>query len=232
MTSAVERGFRPSRWATALTVVAVPVMLALGTWQVQRLGWKQELIERIEQRAHAAPVPLPAALDDPEAWDFRPVTVTGRFLTDQSMLTLARPQQGRIGYEVVTPLQRADGPPVLVNRGFVPMDRKDVARAAPDGAVTVTGVARLPQPPGWFQPDGRSTDGVWMRLDVPAMAAAAGLPAAAPVVVEQAPTGGVPAGIAPRVELPNNHLQYAFTWYSLAVVLLVIYGLSQWRRRR
>lgn len=232
MTATAERGFRPSRWATILTVAAVPVMLALGTWQVQRLGWKQELIGRIEQRSHAAPVPLPAAIDDAPAWDFRPVTVTGRFLTDKSMLTLARPQQGRIGYELVTPLERADGPPVLVNRGFVPMDRKDAARGGPDGSVTVTGVARLPQPPGWFQPDGRSADGVWMRIDTGAMAAAAGLPSTLPVVVEQAPTGGVPAGIAPRVELPNNHLQYAFTWYSLAVVLLVIYGLSQWRGRR
>lgn len=232
MTAATERGFRPSRWATILTLVAVPVMLALGTWQVQRLGWKQELIGRIEQRSHAAPVPLPASIDDPPAWDFRPVTVTGRFLTEKSMLTLARPQQGRIGYELVTPLERADGPPVLVNRGFVPMDRKDAARGGPDGTVTVTGVARLPQPAGLFQPDGRSADGVWMRVDTGAMAAAAGLPSVLPLVVEQAPTGGVPAGIAPRVELPNNHLQYAFTWYSLAVVLLVIYGISQWRSRR
>lgn len=247
-TAGPARRFRPSLGATLFTVPAVLAMLGLGTWQVERLHWKQELIQRVHARMGAAPVPLPASIANPDDFDLRPVTVTGRLLNDRAMLVLARPRQGQMGYEVVTPLQRTDGgPPVLVNRGWVAMDRREARRDGPAGEVTVRGVTRVPVPPGWMQPDNRPGAEVWTRTDPPAMAAAAGLPAVAPVVVEalpgQAPAGQpaptsrtspgdvLPAGIEPRVELPNNHLQYAVTWYSLAATLLVIYVVFHRRRR-
>lgn len=232
------RRFRPSLPATLITVPAVAIMLGLGTWQVQRMGWKADLMQRVAERAASAPVPLPASLDDPNAWEFRPVTLAGRFLNDRELLLLARPRQGQAGYEVVTPLLRADGGGVvLVNRGFVPMDRRDPASRSAgrvEGDATVRGVVRLPQPPGLFQPGNRPGADTWLRVDPPAMAAALSLsgPAAAvaAVVVEALPgqsPGGLPAGIEPRVELPNNHMQYAFTWYALAATLAAIYVLSQ-----
>ncbi|WP_448189093.1 SURF1 family protein [Azospirillum sp. sgz301742] len=225
---------RPSLWATLFTVPAVLAMLALGTWQVERLHWKEELIQRVHERMGSAPVPLPATIANPDDFDLRPVTVTGRLLNDRAMLVLARPRQGQVGYEVVTPLQRAAGPPVLVNRGWVAMDKRAALHDGPAGEVTLRGVARVPAPPGWMQPDNRPGAEVWNRIDLPAMAASAGLPAVAPVVVEALPgqaTAGQPAGIEPRVDLPNNHLQYAITWYSLAATLLVIYVVFHLRRR-
>lgn len=243
MTATAEpRRFRPSLWATLITVPAVLVMLALGTWQVERLHWKEDLIRKVEQRLHAAPVPLPATIPDPAAWEFRPVTVAGRFLNDKEMRLIARPHQGQVGYEVLTPLERTEdgsggGGVVLVNRGFVPMDKRDPAtrpESRVDGPVTLTGIVRLPQPAGWLQPDNRPGADAWMRLDPRAMAASVGLSNVAPVVVEALPDparGAVPLnGIQPQVELPNNHLQYAITWYSLAVTLIVVYVLSQRRR--
>jgi len=228
------RRFRPSLTATLMTVPAVAVMLGLGTWQIQRMGWKADLMERVEQRVTAAPVPLPPALEDPAAWEFRPVTLTGRFLNDKELLLIARPRQGQAGYEVMTPFARADGGEiVLVNRGFVPMDRRDPASRAGtrvEGEGTVRGVVRLPQPAGMFQPDNRPGAGTWLRADPPAMAAALGLGPVAPFLVEALPgqsPGNLPAGIEPRVELPNNHLQYALTWYGLAATLAAIYVLSQ-----
>lgn len=229
------RRFRPGLWATLFTVPAVLAMLALGTWQVERLHWKEALIQRIHERASAPPVPLPADVSDPDAFDLRPVTVTGRFLHERAMLALARPRQGQVGYEVVTPLERADGgPPVLVNRGWVPMDRRDLARVGEGGVVTVRGVARLPSRPGWLEPANTPGAEVWRRVDPAAMAAGADLAAVAPLVVEAAPgqtPGGLPAGIEPRIELPNNHLQYAVTWYSFAAILLAIYVAAHIRRR-
>lgn len=232
------RRFRPSPWAVLITVPAVLIMLALGTWQVQRMAWKAELIQRVEQRVRATPVPLPATVSDPESYEFRPVTVTGSYLHDKEMRLMARPRQGQVGYEVLTPLRRADGGGVvLVNRGFVPMDRRDPA-TRPDsrveGEVSVTGLVRLPQPAGWFQPENRPGADAWMRVDPPAMASAQGLSDVAPLVVEALPgpgrAGGILNGIPPQVELPNNHLQYAITWYSLAATLIVIFVLSQRRR--
>lgn len=234
MSGSVRR-FRPSLWATLFTVPAVLAMLGLGTWQVERLGWKEDLIRRVHERMAAAPIPLPASIPEPEALDLRPVTVTGRLLNDRALLMIARPRQGQMGYEVVTPLQRADGgPPVLVNRGWIPMDRKEARRDGPPGEVTLRGVARVPAPAGWMQPGNTPGAEVWSRLDPPAMAAALGLAAVAPVVVEALPgqsSPGGPAGIEPRVDLPNNHLQYAITWYSLAATLLVIYVVFHLRRR-
>ncbi|MCG5239741.1 SURF1 family protein [Azospirillum doebereinerae] len=230
------RRFRPSLTATLMTVPAVAIMLGLGTWQIQRMGWKAELMERVEQRVTAAPVPLPAVLDDPAAWEFRPVTLTGRFLNDQELLLIARPRQGQAGYEVMTPFARADGGGVvLVNRGFVPMDRRDPASRAGtriDGDITLRGIVRLPQMAGMFQPDNRPGAETWLRADPPAMAATLKLDAVASFLVEALPgqsPGGLPAGIEPRVELPNNHLQYALTWYGLAATLAAIYVLSQRR---
>ena len=240
MTAAEPRRFRPSLWATLITVPAVLVMLGLGTWQMQRLEWKEDLVRRVEQRLHAAPVPLPPSIADPEALEFRPVTVAGRFLNDREMLLIARPRQGQVGYELLTPLQRTEadgGGVVLVNRGFLPLDRRAAAsrpESHVEGPVTVTGLVRLPQPAGWFQPANRPGAEAWMRLDPPAMAESAGLAGVAPLVVEATPDparGNAPLnGIQPLVELPNNHAQYAFTWYSLAATLAVVYVLSQRRR--
>ncbi len=136
---------------------------------------------------------------------------------------------------MVTPFQRADGGGVvLVNRGFVPMDRRDPASRVlgrVEGDTSLRGTLRLPQPAGLFQPGNRPGADVWLRADPPAMAASLGLsgPVAA-FLVEALPgqsPGGLPAGIEPRVELPNNHAQYAFTWYALAVTLAAVYLLSQ-----
>lgn len=209
------------------------VLIGLGTWQVQRMSWKAELIDRIQERTRAAPVPLPAEIATPDDWEFRPVTVTGRYIQDKSLFTVARPRQGQAGFDLITPLARDDGPPVLVNRGFVPMDRRTAAASdrQPDGEVTVVGVARVPHPPGLFQPDNRPGADTWMRVDIPAMSSVAGLATSAPVVVELLPTGGVPGGNAPVVELPNNHLSYALTWYGLAVVMVVVFALSYRGRR-
>ncbi len=229
-----HRRFRPSLAATLITVPAVAAMLGLGTWQLQRMDWKADLMQRVERRMAEAPVALPAALADPAAWEFRAVTLTGHFLNDRELLLLARPRQGQAGYEVMTPFQRADGAGVvLVNRGFVPMDRRDPASRLPgrvEGAVTLRGIVRLPQPVGLFQPGNRPGADVWLHADPPAMAASLRLERVAPVVVEALPgqsTGGIPAGIEPRIELPNNHRQYALTWYGLAATLMAIYVLSQ-----
>ncbi len=249
-----RRRFRPSLGATLVTVLGLAVAIGLGTWQLERLQWKTDLVARIASQIAEPPVPLPAHIDDPAAWEFRPVTLSGHFLNDRELLLIARPHQGRVGYELLVPFQRADGAGiVLVNRGFIPMDLRDPpSRPAGQvkGDVGVKGIVRLPQQPGLFQPgNGMPQPGsAWMRPDPPAMAAALSLDRVAPVVVEMLPgqtfvgqnaglTGApssIPAGtltgIEPRVDLPNNHLQYALTWYGLAVTLAGIYVLSQRKR--
>jgi surfeit locus 1 family protein len=228
MPPVAERRFRPALWATAFTVVAVAIMVGLGTWQVERMQWKSDLLTRIRSQMQAEPAPLPAAIDDPAAWDFRRVAVTGRFRHDQEMFLGPRTHEGRLGYHLITPLERTDGGVVLVSRGWIPYEMRDSAPRAdgnPEGVVTIAGVARVPSRPGWMQPDNKPEENQWFGIDFAAMGRRIGADPV-PVIVEadaSANPGGLPVGGVTRLTIPNNHLQYAITWYSLAMVLVVIY---------
>ncbi len=227
----ILRRFKPSWGMTLAAIPAMGVLLALGTWQMDRMRWKEALIQERAQRLAAPPVNLPAQVAAPEALEYRRVQAVGRFLNDRELYLAGRSSRGQNGYHVVTPLQRADGSAVLVNRGWVPLDRKlpqsrDQGLVA--GQVTVQGLARVPQPPGWFTPANQVEGNFWFYVDIPAMARAAGLTNVLPVYIEagSAPNpGGLPIGGQPQATLPNNHLQYAITWYALAVALGVIYVL-------
>ena len=232
------RRFRPGLAATLFTLAAVAIMVGLGTWQVERLAWKNALIDRIESGMRAAPAPLPSWVENPAEWDFRRVSVTGQFLHDYELDLAARSMNGRVGYQIVTPLKRDDGTLVLVNRGWVPLEKRDPGsrpEGLPAGTVTVEGVARVPAEQGWMQPDNDPAKNMWFWYDISAMAAQAGAGSGnpLPVVIEagNAPNpGGFPIGGQTNVNIANNHLQYAFTWYSLAITLIVIYFVFHWRR--
>ncbi|MBI3452551.1 MAG: SURF1 family protein [Rhodospirillales bacterium] len=227
------RDFRPGFWPTAMTAVGVAVLVGLGTWQVVRLVEKNAINAHRAAQATGPAIDLPAAISDPEALDFRRVRLVGRFDHARELHLACRSQRGNDGICPVTPLLRADGPPVLVNRGWVPSRFRDpAARAAGQvgGTVTIEGILRTEPRRGWLMPDNDPVRNVWLWFDLPAMARAAGVPGAAPFYVEAGPApnpGGYPLGGQTMVELPNNHLQYAITWYALAIVLLVIYVMSQ-----
>lgn len=199
---------------------------ALGLWQVQRLGWKLALIERIESRIHAAPVEAPG----PSRWatvpvdEYQPVRLTGRFLHERETLVQAVTEHGG-GYWVMTPFLSDLGFTALVNRGFVPPERRDPASRSAgqiDGDVVVTGLLRLSEPKGGFLRENDPSSGRWYSRDVEAIAAARGLSAAAPYFIDADATpnrGGFPIGGLTVVRFSNNHLAYALTWFALALMV-------------
>jgi surfeit locus 1 family protein len=231
--------FRPGLWATLCTLLALAVLLGLGTWQVQRLSWKEAMIAERQARSAAAPMALPGEIADPQALEFRPIRVTGRFLHDRELYLANRTYKRVVGLHVVTPMVLNDGRSLLVDRGWAPMDRRDPAtRAAGQtgGSVTLEGLLRSG---GWkgsalFRPDNEPGKNVWLWFDLPAMAAAAGLEAPVTALyLEAGPAenpGGLPRGGRTPINLRNDHLQYAITWYALAAVLLVIYVIFHTRR--
>jgi surfeit locus 1 family protein len=240
--TAFGRRFEPRLWPTLLTLAALAVLAGLGAWQLERRAWKAELIDRIAQRLDTPAVALPAAIDDPAAWDYRPVQADGTFRHAQTLHLLGRVHQGRPGAHLITPLIR-DGraAPVLVNRGWVPLemlgDRAGEADAdidRPAGPVTVTGLLRQPPEPGWFAPGNDPAGNEWLRVDIPAMAEAAGLTTdPLPLLLTArpaAPGADLPVPVEVRVDIPNDHLQYALTWFALAAALLAVYLVSQTRR--
>lgn len=210
---------RPRRAAlTAAAALLFAGFAALGTWQVQRLSWKLDLIERVGQRVRAAPVEAPAGPVTAAADEYRHVVLHGRFLHTQETLVQAVTEQGP-GWWLLTPLQQADGRSVLVNRGFVTTGSKALA-ARPDGEVALTGLLRLTEPRGGFLRHNDPAAGRWFSRDVAAIAAARGIPNAAPYFVDaDAGSDAWPVGGLTVVSFHNNHLVYALTWFGLAAMV-------------
>jgi len=222
--------FRPRLWPTLAALGALALLLGLGTWQVQRLHWKEALIAARAAQLAAPPEALPAQSADWRAWDFRRVEVRGTFEHEAEQLFGASAIDGQLGHHVLTPLVRPDGAAVLVDRGWVPADRAHPAARREgqlEGQVSVTGIARYrgAERPNWLIPDNQPGQRLWFSYDLPALERATGLELL-PVVVEADATpnpGGLPLGGQTLVELPNNHLQYAITWYGLAAALVGVY---------
>jgi len=230
-----RRRFRPTLWPTLFTIPALVVMLGLGVWQVQRLHWKLDLIAEREARLAAPALDRPSEVE-PARDAFRHIALEGVFLHEKEMYLAARSLHGNVGYQVVTPLRLADGSHVLVNRGWVPRDRKDPARRPEgevDGIVPIDGIVRGESPPSIFVPENEPERNIWFSVDIAAMARWAGLDRVVPFVVEAGPAenpGGLPIGGQTRVEVRNEHLQYAIIWFALAGALAVIYVIYHMRR--
>ncbi|QOZ50449.1 SURF1 family protein [Bradyrhizobium sp. CCBAU 53338] len=219
---------RPSLWLTVLSLTAFVVLIALGVWQVERRAWKLALIDRVEQRVHAPAQPIPA----PASWaavsaasdEYRHVSVSGRFLHDRETLVQAVTEEGP-GYWVLTPLLRVDGTQVLINRGFVPSERRDPSTRKdgnPAGQVEVTGLLRITEPKGGFLRDNVPQHNRWYSRDVAAIAAARDLQKVAPFFIDAdagSQVGNGPIGGLTVIRFPNNHLIYALTWFALAFLL-------------
>lgn len=221
---------KPRRRLLVPILVTLPALLALlglGTWQVERLLWKTELLDRLAA-AEAAPA---QPLSDPPAL-FTKVSVTGRFDYAREAMLEIELRGTTLGGRLITPLLRQDGPPILVDRGWVPFERgRPVSH--PEGEVTVTGWVRPAERPGWTS----ATDDVAGRrfytFDPAAIGAALGLPRVAPwglVAMGPAVPDALPQ---PAQTLPrpnNNHLGYAITWFGLAAALIGVFLV--WARRR
>ncbi|MEH3119720.1 MAG: SURF1 family protein [Methylorubrum populi] len=242
--SSSERGARlRSLWAPGLaTLVCLAILLGLGTWQLVRKGEKEALIARIVERSRAEPPASPPPFDawDASADEFRRVRVRGLFLHDKETLVhgLAPGEPGRAlqGFYVLTPLKRDDGTTILINRGFVPTELKrpeDRAAGQVAGETTVTGMLRASETRGLFVPESDPKRDAWFTRDIPGIAAARDLANVAPYLIEADATanpGGWPRGGQLRVDLPNNHLQYAFTWFGIAACLIGVFSVFAWRR--
>jgi surfeit locus 1 family protein len=228
---------------TIFTIVGVAILIGLGIWQLDRKVWKENLIATVTARLAQAPQDLPprqgwpklAAADN----EYRRVIFPAEFLPGEEALVYSvgsafRPDVQGTGYWVFAPARLAGGSIVIVDRGFIPLDRKDTAsRPAPKGPVDIVGVLRWPETRGLFTPADDVKGNVWFLRDPDAMAKTHHWQNFAPFYVEQEapmPNGGLPKPGKLVVNLPDNHLQYAITWFGLALGLAGVYVV--WLTRR
>jgi surfeit locus 1 family protein len=232
---------------TIFALVGVAILIGFGIWQLDRKVWKENLITAMTTRLDRAPEDLPPR----EAWarlvpqreEFSRVRFPAEFMPGQEALVYSagsafRPDVKGPGYFVFAPARLAGGSIVIVNRGFVPIDHKDPAtraQGASRGRVDIVGILRWPETRGLFTPADDAKDNVWYLRDIAAMAAAKHWTNVAPFYIEQEsplPPGGLPKPGKLAVNLPDNHLQYAITWFGLALALAGVYLVWLIRRLR
>ena len=215
------------------------IFSGLGVWQIERLFWKLDLIARVAARVSAPAVPAPG----PSEWksvsadnaEYRRVTVNGTFQNDREVLVQAVTERGP-GFWVVTPLLTSDRGTILINRGFVPQEKRDPASRSegqPTGTVTVTGLLRITEPGGAFLRSNDPANGRWYSRDVQAIAKQQALSNTAPYFIDADATpnpGGYPVGGLTVIQFRNSHLVYALTWFGLAIMSLAAASYL-WRRR-
>jgi surfeit locus 1 family protein len=234
-----RRGF------AALMLALTVLFVWLGIWQWQRLQEKEALIATVADRMHRNPVDLPTPAMWPSLdfadFEYRPVTVTGTWLPDETVLVFtslgdARGQYSGAGYWVMTPLALEQGGTVFINRGFVPQASRGAfagGGAVTPGVVTLTGVGRLSEEVGSFTPGTDTPNRIeWVR-NVERLARLVDPVHSpfAPVTLDlpSAGAGALPQGGETVVSFPNNHLGYAITWFGFALLTPIL--LAFWLRR-
>lgn len=247
--TALTRRSALARVALAVLVaLALATLLALGTWQVQRLQWKEALIAAASERpaAPAVAAPGPSAWPDfslPD-WNYARVRLTGEFGEGEAYAwTVLSDPSGRAGGEgafILAPFTTEDGWSVIVNRGFVPKTAREAGDdgwAAPEGRVSVEGLVRRDDPPNWFTPPPEPSTGTVYTRDIKTLTAFFALdpartaPYSVDLAASETPPNGLPQAGESRVTFTNNHLQYAITWYGLALALVGVVAASLLRRR-
>ncbi len=232
---------------TTFALVGIAILCGLGFWQLDRKAWKENLIVTLTERLAREPADLPPRdrwahlLQERE--EFARVGFPAEFLPGQEALVYTagsglRPDVKGPGYWVFSPARLAGGSLVIVNRGFVALDRKDPAsrpEGTPRGSIDIVGFVRWPETRGLFTPADDPQNNVWYLRDIKAIAATKRWDAAAPFYIDMeapVPPGGWPKPGKLQVNLPDNHLQYAITWFGLALALVGIYLVWLTRRLR
>jgi surfeit locus 1 family protein len=240
MNEMTKANLRPLLVPGLMTLVGVAILVTLGVWQMERLHWKEALLARIDARIHAPPSPLPPESDwanwSADADEYGHVKLAGTFLHNKEILVhmnAPRDRNGdvKLGYAVITPLRLDNGAVVLINRGFVPTQMNKLAAGGferPFGMTDVTGLMRASQERGWFVPPNEPARGEWFSRNIDEIAAAKNLTRVAPFIVDadvnpdaaaKWPRGGLTV-----VSFPNNHFEYALTWFGLAAGLLGVFA--------
>lgn len=233
---------RPALWPTLVSLPILVLSLALGVWQMERREWKRDILDRMATNQAAAPMPLDELLrGNPLRQEYGRVKLAGTFLHDKEFHLAARSLKNKVGVQLVTPVKTDDGKIVLFNRGWIPSEKKEPAKRAEGqvaGRVELTGIVRRNQERRQFAPENVPDKNVWFHVDVPLMRKMAGAPPDPRLDTffldaDATPNpGGVPIGGQTRLDIPNDHLKYAITWFLVALALAGVYLAYHWENGR
>lgn len=216
-------------WATTLTILGVIVLCSLGKWQIDRLQWKQGLLQEIEaQYTRDADQNRLTINSNP----IQRGVVNGHFIADKEFKIGPRTYDGKPGYHVITPLRIKDGSHLLVNRGWIPLDLEKEAYEISNRSYHVVGLLRNPDTQNPFTPENNIDEDIWYWIDFDAITKSKNIQNLWPAMLyAEENKKDFPIAAATKPQLRNDHLQYAFFWFSMAGILIVIYGLRFLRKK-
>ncbi len=223
--------FKPRLLPTLATLAILPVLVSLGVWQLHRAEEKQLLLDQFESQAHQVPIELSRITDSSELLPYQKVVLRGRFLTDRQFYLDNKIFHGRPGYEVITPLRLPDRRVVLVNRGWIPQQggRADLPPVdTPQGETRLAGQVKFITGQGFSLGESGIKTPAWprliQRLDIDEMRDVLGVDLDPLLILEdpESPAGFVRDWYIKKIQ-PQKNTSYAVQWFSMALVLLIIY---------
>ncbi len=234
-----KRVFRPDLWLSIFSLLALALLITLGSWQLQRLAWKQALLAEIADKRSQPPISMPGMITDADidALHLRTVDLAGQFTGDQILIQPYQTYHGSVGSYLLAGFQPVDSSVAyLINLGWLPQDQSIDAVVLPKGKVALQAVLSRPKLQHFMLPDNDPDANLWFWHDLPRMAQDVNLGSLGPMVLIMTD----PQTVMPMVDLrpitdtlsdglTNNHLTYAITWFSLAIGLIVIYTMMSFQ---
>ncbi|WP_299427818.1 SURF1 family protein [uncultured Shimia sp.] len=212
-------------------ILGTVVLVSLGTWQLQRLTWKEGVLTEINVRIASDPVALPDSIDV-ERDKYLPVAVSGTITEDEIHLLASTRDAGAV-YRLVSAFETEGDRRIMIDRGWIKTADKDTAR--PAHAVDVVGNLHWPDERDSYTPANDVDGNIWFARDVDQMAEVLGTEPVLLIVREDSDKGAIATPLpVDTAALPNNHLEYVLTWYGLAIVwvAMTLYYLRRMRKTK
>ena len=227
--------FKPSVWLTIFALPSFLILIILGSWQVQRLSWKSDLISNYNNNFQQAPITVKELLKDRKNNKFRRTVIYGEYDHANEIQIIGKTYEGNAGFHIITPFILENNEIIYINRGWVPKkyaDKKTRKFSLLEDKVRVVGLVRLPQKKGYFVPENEPENGFWFTIIPEELNRHLNIIGEKEFYIDELNIDEklkLPMPANGKVQVPNNHLQYAITWYSLALGLLIVY--FAWHRQ-
>ena len=227
--------FKPSVWLTIFAFPSFLILIMLGSWQVQRLGWKSDLISNYNNNFQQAPITVKELLKDRKNNKYRRTVIYGEYDHANEIQIIGKTYEGNAGFHIITPFILENNEIIYINRGWVPKkyaDKKTRKFSLLEDKVRVVGLVHLPQKKGYFVPENEPENGFWFTIIPEELNRHLNIVGEKEFYIDELNIDEklkLPMPANGKVQVPNNHLQYAITWYSLAIGLLIVY--FAWHRQ-
>ena len=227
--------FKPSVWLTIFAFPSFLILIMLGSWQVQRLGWKSDLISNYNNNFQQAPITVNELLKQKQKNKYRRTIINGQYDHTNEIKIIGKTYEGNAGFHIITPFILENNEIIYINRGWVPKkyaDKKTRKFSLLEENVKVVGLVRLPQKKGYFVPENEPENGFWFTIIPEELNRHLNIIGENEFYIDELNIDEklkLPIPANGKVQVPNNHLQYAITWYSLALGLLIVY--FAWHRQ-